>query len=142
VELPAGTIRISPEAADDQAATLGASGWQVYRLPLGICDKSSFDWGVRSTLPLDPTLEGPQHNWDAIEDSIWGGLNSLPDSKVVIVWKDAGEMAKSSSDDFAIAESVLATVAVSLGDPLVTNGPVQQVLVVLGGDWSETARGR
>jgi hypothetical protein len=85
--------------------------------------------GVRGVFPLDPPLEGGP-SWDALNDSLWGGLDSLKDDRIVIVWPDASHMRAYAPDEYAIATNVLAELPGLLSDGKVTAGPTKQLLVL------------
>jgi hypothetical protein len=106
---------------------LRAAGWRVYLLPLGIGDKTAFFEAVKAVLPLDPPLVG-NRSWEALSDSVWGGLDGIDANRIAIVWPrvDLGE-----SPDLETAMSVLEGVARSLGDAEATNGAVKEVSVVI-----------
>jgi hypothetical protein len=133
----AGVVCLSSDAASSYLREPSSPGRRVFALREGIEDSASFHAAVRASLPLDPPLSESGVNWDAMEDSIWGGIDTVEESRVVIVWPDASKMKVLSSAEFEIALAVLTEVAVTFGDPRVTNGPTKEVLVVLGGDWSD-----
>ncbi|WP_293765983.1 barstar family protein [uncultured Aquitalea sp.] len=64
--------------------------------------KDTFCNGVRATLPLDPPLAS-NHSWDAINDSLWSGLELLPEEKLLIIWRTASEMRAHDIHNFKIA---------------------------------------
>ncbi|MGK5543426.1 hypothetical protein ACSNOH_01600 [Streptomyces sp. URMC 127] len=55
----------------------------------GRTEEEAFFEAVRGTLPLDPPLGTFRRAWDALSDSVWGGLHALETPRVVIVWPDA-----------------------------------------------------
>ncbi|NEE34204.1 barstar family protein, partial [Streptomyces sp. SID7982] len=66
--------------------------------------------------------------WDALADSVWGGLHELKSSRVVIVWPDARPVA-GAEGDFRTALSILRDVAASLAEARGTSGRPTQVSV-------------
>ncbi len=128
--LDAGLITVDMDAASNIVAERERQGWRIFRLPRFIASKRQFFEGVRETLPLDPPLHGNEV-WDALDDSLWEGLCSLSEDKIVILWPNAAEMKAHAADDFAIARFILEDLPKSLGDPVVTAGTPKQVLVIL-----------
>ncbi|MFD8207617.1 hypothetical protein ACFV2S_14670 [Streptomyces sp. NPDC059695] len=93
----------------------------------GRTDKEAFFGAVQETLPLDPPL-GPHMVWDALSDSVWGGLHELKSPRVVIVWPDARPVADAEGD-FWIALEILRDVVAGLAEDRYTGGRPTQVSV-------------
>src|SRR5438105_14851542 len=72
------------EVTDDTAARSVPMGWRVFVRSHDIRDRSTFFDAVRDTLPLDPPPHGDR-SWDALADSLSGGLYLLADNLVVII---------------------------------------------------------
>ncbi|MGW6286356.1 barstar family protein [Streptomyces sp. NPDC055107] len=109
----------------DEAAR---QGLPVFTLrTAGRTDKEAFFAAVQGALPLDPVL-GPRMAWDALSDSVWGGLHELKSPHVVIVWPDARHVA-GAEGDFWIALSILRDVADSIAEARYTGGRPTQVSV-------------
>jgi hypothetical protein len=107
-------------------------GRATYVLPgTEIRSSQSFFEAIRAALPLDPPIVGSR-SWDALSDSLWGGLDSLDATRVLILWPNSSAMRRSAPDDYELAASVLADVATSLGDPNATDGNPKEVSVLLG----------
>ena len=68
---------------EDTSRALGANGWRVFVLPHDIRDRSTVFAGVRDT-PLDPPPHGDR-SWDALADSLSGGLYLSADNPVAII---------------------------------------------------------
>jgi Barstar (barnase inhibitor) len=105
-------------------------GDRVFLPPGGIKDKRAFFEGIRKSLPLDPLVVGDR-SWDALSDSLWGGLYNVDTSSIAIIWPGSSEMAKAQPEDFEIAKSALSDLTESLADAKATVGNVKQVVVVL-----------
>jgi Barstar (barnase inhibitor) len=105
-------------------------GSRVFMLPSGIKDKRAFFEGIRKSLPLDPPILG-YHSWDALSDSLWGGLEGVDASEIAIIWPGSAEMASAQPEDFEIAKSILSDLTESLADAKPTLGNVKQLVVVL-----------
>jgi hypothetical protein len=73
--------------AQDREAALSC-GAAVFDLATarGSTRQAFFD-AVRAALPLDPPLVRSQ-SWDALSDSVWGGLDSLDTRTIVITWRE------------------------------------------------------
>jgi len=122
------------ENLDVEAAARNATGERaaVYVLPnSGIADRESLFDAVRASLPLDPPLIGTR-SWDALSDSLWGGIDALDSSRVVIVWPNSAEMERVSPDAYKMALDVFADVAASVGDPAATDGSPKEVGILIG----------
>jgi hypothetical protein len=84
-------------------------------------------------LPLDPPLGGAE-SWNALADSLFGGLCVLPEQCIAIVWPNAYMMAKTAPPEFDIAMSVFVDLAHGLGNPRFTRGEPKNVVVVVEQD--------
>jgi hypothetical protein len=103
--------------------------WRIFRLPAGIATKEEFFGRVGDVLPLDPVLQG-NHSWDALEDSLWAGLDALQELKIIIVWPNSARMKMSAPEDFSIACDIFSGLSASLADKDVTAGEVRKLLVL------------
>ncbi|MFQ6850117.1 barstar family protein [Streptomyces sp. 35M1] len=94
----------------------------------GRTDKEAFFAAVRDALPPDPPLGSFRMLWDALSDSLWGGLHELKSPRVIIVWPDARPVA-GAEGDFRTALSILRDVAASLAEARDTSERPTQVSV-------------
>jgi len=69
----------------------------------GVRDKGSFFARAIETLPQDPELVAGDPNWDALVDSLWGGLARLDDSRVAILWLEVEKMLERGVPDLLVA---------------------------------------
>ncbi|WP_306328488.1 barstar family protein [Streptomyces venezuelae] len=116
-----------PEILDEAAR----QGVPVFTLSTaGRTDKETFFGAVREALPLDPPLGTFRMVWDALSDSVWGGLHELKSPRVVIVWPDARPVA-GAAGDFWIALEILRDVAESLAAVRYTSRRPTQVSVYI-----------
>ncbi|MEV8050594.1 barstar family protein [Streptomyces bacillaris] len=112
----------------DEAARQGVP---VFTLSTaGRTGREAFFGAVREALPLDPPLGTFRMVWDALSDSVWGGLHELKSPRVVIVWPEARPVA-GAEGDFRTALSVLRDVAASLAEARDTGGRPTQVAVYI-----------
>jgi hypothetical protein len=125
----AGFVAVDPLAAGQAIDELKRHGWSVFELPSNISTKEDFFEALRCTLPLDPSLHG-NRSWDALADSLWGGLDGLQDENIALVWPDAARMEAHSPESYAIATSILADLTTLLADVRVTAGPTKAFLVL------------
>lgn len=125
----AGFFTVGTLEAEQTVAQREQAGWRIFRLPSNISSKDEFFEGVRHTLPLDPALHS-NRSWDALADSLWAGLDSLSEERIVVVWPDASRMEIQAPDDFAIATNVFTELPTSLADVEVTAGATKQLLVL------------
>src|SRR6266849_4353557 len=100
--ITAGFITLSATDAEETVAERERQGWRIFRMPRFLSSTKEFFEGVRGVFPLDPPLGGAL-NWDALNDSLWGGLDSLKDDRIVIVWPDASHMRAYAPEEYAIA---------------------------------------
>jgi hypothetical protein len=107
------------------------AGWRVFRLPDGIRNKATFFGAIKEVLPLDPPL-GTGLKWDALADSIWGGLDDLETDRVLVYWPSNAQMALEAPDDFTTASEIFESIARTLSDPRYTDGEPTFLAVVVG----------
>lgn len=51
---------------------------------------ADFFYWIKTTMPQDPPLSG-RINFDALVDSLWGGLESSGESKIAVIWIDVNK---------------------------------------------------
>jgi hypothetical protein len=116
-----GVVRVT---RDELAALLAAEkerGAVVLRLTSGEeADKAAFFQAVREMLPLDPPLGTYRDVWDALSDSLSGGIGALETPRVVVAWPDADEMRRVHPADAHEAEDVFRFLAETLAEPRFT----------------------
>ncbi|PYS30269.1 MAG: hypothetical protein DMF75_16190, partial [Acidobacteria bacterium] len=61
-------------------------------------------------LPQDPPLIG-NINWDALTDSLWGGLAELGKERVALIWTNAQRMLEHGLQDLLIANGCFEHIA-------------------------------
>jgi hypothetical protein len=125
-----GLLQIADFDVETGVRELTDRGDRVFLLPFGIKDKRAFFEGVRKSLPLDPPIVSDR-SWDALSDSLCGGLDSVDASGIAIIWPGSAEMAEAQPEDFEIAKSILSDLTESLADAVATVGNVKQIVVVL-----------
>ncbi|WP_436847559.1 barstar family protein [Streptomyces aureus] len=79
----------------------------------GRTDKEAFFEAVWETPPLDSPLGTSRTVWDALSESVWGGLHALKRPRVVIVWPRV-RPTSDAEDDFQTALSILRDVVATL----------------------------
>ncbi|MFD2764797.1 barstar family protein [Micromonospora eburnea] len=125
-------------ASEIEAATAAAraQNMRVYLLSTGAGGgRDAFFDAVRAALPLDPPLVS-NNSWDALADSMFGGLVLLDVGQVLVVWTDAAEMIVTAPEDADTAVSVLVQTATDLAEPKYTQGRPLSVTVLLATDQS------
>jgi hypothetical protein len=103
--------------------------WQIFRLPRGISSRGEFFGGARDALPLDPPVLS-HNSWDALDDSLWGGLDAVANDRILILWPEADTMRRTSPADYAIASEILAGLPGSLCNSRLNDGTPTQLLVL------------
>lgn len=96
-------------ASEIEAATASArtQGIPVFSLSTGVSGgHDAFFDAVRATLSLDPPLAS-NYSWDALSDSMFGGLDELGADRVLLVWTDEAEMVAAAPAEADIAVAVL-----------------------------------
>ncbi|MFE2877154.1 hypothetical protein ACFXG6_22440 [Streptomyces roseus] len=131
MKLDAGVTRVHQSEVAQVAAEAVQDGALVLTLSTGGLDNRErvFD-GLRRDLPMDPPNHS-SYSWEALSDSLFGGLWALEASHVVVVWRDA---LQHESLDVGVPSEVLLTleeVAEQLGDPQVTRGPTKILSVLV-----------
>jgi hypothetical protein len=131
MEIQPGLRRIGAVDAEAIRSDAERAGYTTFVLPAqGITDKASFFEAVGKTLPLDPPL-GIYNVWDALSDSLSGGLYEHPDRRIAILWLGTGNMATSAPADFEKAVDLLAGVAYELADPRAIWGNPKEIAVLV-----------
>jgi hypothetical protein len=122
-----------PDEVRDLAAAYIDGGWRVYIVPDGVDGKHQFFDAMVATFPLDPPLSRERDSWDALYDSLFGGLDALPDTQVAILWPEPLALADGDPAAYEIAVSILAALTQDLSDPENLGGdPPTTVVVALG----------
>ena len=57
---------------------------------------------VKATFPLDPPVVSAR-SWDALSDSLWGGIVGLGARRIAGIWVDADNFARLDPEAFEIA---------------------------------------
>jgi len=101
-------------------------GIRTYLLQ-GVVDHDTFFDTIRANFPLDPPLVS-NRSWDALKDSLSGGLINPPDRRVLILWPNTTAM---PSYDREIALRILHQVAVERANPAYANGVSTEVTILI-----------
>jgi hypothetical protein len=129
VALRSGVHEVSAGVADAAAQEASRTGAQLFCVSRQETpSRAAFFDAVRAGLPLDPPLVGSK-SWDALSDSLWGGLDALEASVVVITWTGASDLRRDAPEEFGIAMRVLRDLVTSLGSWEDTNGEPKQVCI-------------
>ena len=107
-------------------------GAAVLALPDGIASKPDFFDAARSLFPLDPPLVRGEDSWDALTDSLRGGLLGVDAEWIVIVWPDPWMLADGDREAGRVAVEILSDLPVELADPEITGGHTKAVTTILG----------
>jgi len=125
-----GVHEVTSEEAASAVQEASSTGAMVFALSSeGASTRADFFDAVRASLPLDPPLIGSRTKWEALSDSLWGGIDELDSSVVVIIWTGASDLHRNAPDDFATAMAVLRDLTSSLGKWEDTAGEPKQVCV-------------
>lgn len=96
----------------------------------GSGDREAIFEAFRRDLPMDPPVQ-TAHSWEALSDSLFGGLLSLASTRVVILWEDAAQHESLRAGATGEALSILTEVAELLSSPQVTGGNSKLVAVLI-----------
>jgi hypothetical protein len=122
---------LAPSELPIAIAELRSGGVRIFELPDGIDSKASFFDAVCAVLPLNPPLMRMRDSWDALSDSVWGGLADVDESRLAIVWADCARLADAGAHAFRIATEILASLPGDLANPEFNVGVSKDVTVVL-----------
>ena len=117
--------------AEELVAKLRAEGWPVYVIDGAPASGAALHEAVRASLPQDPPL-GPTPHWDALLDSVWGGIGALGEKRVAIVWLGSSQLERGDPDAYRIAKEILTDIVFGLADPKFSAGDTTRLLVFLG----------
>jgi|SRR5215475_4721081 len=131
MQIKAGLSRVQDLDIERLTSEATSAGFKVFVLKPGIDTRESFFESIREAIPLDPPIVGTQ-SWDALSDSLWGGLYSVDQDRILIVWPKSTAMAAMSQEDHQIAIDVLNDVVTSLADRESTQERPKSVTVLLG----------
>jgi hypothetical protein len=124
-------MTVSSEEIDGVLRAARERGVPTFSLSTGDgAGRDAFFDAVRDALPLDPPLVS-NRSWDALSDSLFGGLHALGVDRVVVVWPDAPALCDASPTDYATAVSVLTDVSESMAEPKYTNNRPTELSVYL-----------
>lgn len=82
-------------------------------------------------LPLDPHLYPDSENWDALNDSLWGGLYSLQSPGSIITWEGFELMKNNFNSEFETILGVFNSIAGTISNPKYGNGLSSRLMVFL-----------
>lgn len=103
-------------------------GYKIYELPKEMISKDDFFNGIRKILPLDPPLSS-NRSWDALNDSLWSGLNSLSENKILIIWPSICGM-KKNNNNFAIISEIFEDLPKSLLKEKEKDGVIFNLVII------------
>jgi len=103
--------------------------WKIFKLPGNLSSKSEFFDGVRLTLPLDPPLAS-NRSWDALDDSLWSGLDSLLDENILIIWPYVNNMRLNWVRDFEIIREIFSDLTKTISNDEFNNGSNKNIIIV------------
>ena len=103
--------------------------WKTYKLPSNLSSKNDFFDGVRLTLPLDPPLAS-NRSWDALDDSLWSGLDSLLEENILIIWPCANSMRLHGERDFEIVKEIFSGLTKTISNDEITNESKKNLIII------------
>jgi hypothetical protein len=94
----------------------------------GMCSREAVVRALGDGIPMDPPITSGRI-WDAVEDSLWGGLFGLEEDKIVILLTGSASFAHDEPNEFATMLDVLRCVARELADASCTHDHPKMVCV-------------
>ena len=125
-----GFFLIPEENACDKVSYFKSIGYRVFNLPEKLVSKDDFFEGVRQTLPLDPPL-CTNRSWDALDDALWSGLDSLKENRILIIWPSANLMKELEPKNFEVISCIFGGLPESLFKRKIHEG-VEMKLIIFG----------
>jgi hypothetical protein len=125
---------------DTALASLDNAETRIFEIPVGIATKFDFFTAARLNLPLDPPLgfhyRNPngeyEESWDALSDSLWGGVLSVKEPRVVIAWRDPSSLESADGGAGRTAVDILLSLPADADDAAITGGERRTVVILLG----------
>jgi len=110
-----GLVLVSALTATQKIREYADDDWEWYVLPSDIMGRNDFFLAIREIFPLDPAIESSR-SWDALEDSIFGGLSELKTNHIGIHWPNSALMERLAPQEYNIAKSILHNLVTQLDD--------------------------
>lgn len=130
--MDSGVKLLEASATEGQLRHL-APGATWYLLEVGEdqTQKGLFE-SVRRSLPQDPPLGRYRDVWEALDDSVWGGLAEAHPAggEAVVYWRDAFRMRSADRAAYDLFVEIFGNIAESLGNPRYNPAPLR-LLVLL-----------
>ena len=110
-----------------------------FRLFVMDAPASPSDFFLRATtnFPLNPPINGfgsgEGINWDALTDSIWGGLDACPETKIALVVRDIRALRDTDEAGFSDAIESMLDPAVQVSESKFNDEHVTSVILVVVG---------
>lgn len=124
-----GFFMLSESGAEKIISECKSQQWKIYKLPCKLSSKNEFFDGVRLTLPLDPPLAS-NRSWDALDDSLWSGLDSSLDKNILIIWPSSNSMRVHNEHDFEIIKEIFSGLAKTIPNKKITNGNKKNLIII------------
>lgn len=107
--LEPGIVFAAPSELDRVEAVCGRLNVPVHHISTA-GGYQDFFWSVRDTFPLDPLIVSAR-SWDALSDSMRGGLYHVSDKRIVLLWRDSAGLRETDPHSYMIALNVLGAVS-------------------------------
>ena len=125
---------VFPVAADGFSEILRSAHEQGIRVftvhTRGKAGREPFFDAVRAEFPLDPPVPNPG-GWEALDDSLWEGIRTMPVDRLVLVWPDSDSYRRDSPEDHRLALDVLDSVSSLLADERAMCAPAKTMSVFI-----------
>lgn len=105
-------------------AALADAGWPVFVIGGAPRSAREFIAAVSEAIPTDPLL-GRNEGWDALSDSVFGGLRTLPGERAAIVWPESTRLALSDHEAYRTACEIFRHLVPEVAAPA-TSFPVSE----------------
>ncbi len=125
---------VSAQSLDALETVLREMDYKVFEIDGSrIEDAQTFFQIAKNILPLDPPTSG-RVNWDALSDSVGGGLDLLGEPRVAFVWTRVERMLDHGLSDLLMASYCFRDVAISVHDPQTGISTIVDLLIFLVGE--------
>jgi hypothetical protein len=123
MDFTAGVSMIDAAQVADLKAAVESAGIDAFNLTTAkVTNKPGFFEAMRSALPMDPPIGIVRPSWDALDDSLWGGIDALDVPRVAIFWTDSIALREADPETYTNALRTFSDVTESLMDLHATVG--------------------
>lgn len=105
--------------------------WKIFQLPDSLSTKEEFMTAAHELLPFDPPFFSDSDSWDALSDSLWGGLHALHAIGVLIIWPHSKKLSLLDPITYRQIISIFESISKTIRNPQYGGGWTTNLLVLL-----------